>query len=106
MSDEIGPSFSVTYAFQFYGFGNTKPFSFQANNHDFFYFQVSKVFVPGLLSPTFSVPNHQPPLISPLENISTPARASVQHISRLEEVLQCVCVCYSSQLVRLIESNM
>uniref|UniRef100_A0A671SP51 Anaphase-promoting complex subunit 1-like n=1 Tax=Sinocyclocheilus anshuiensis TaxID=1608454 RepID=A0A671SP51_9TELE len=47
---------------------------------------VSKVFVPGLLSPTFSVQNHQPQLSTPLENISTPARATVQHMSRLEEV--------------------
>uniref|UniRef100_A0A671SPY4 Anaphase-promoting complex subunit 1-like n=1 Tax=Sinocyclocheilus anshuiensis TaxID=1608454 RepID=A0A671SPY4_9TELE len=48
--------------------------------------RVSKVFVPGLLSPTFSVQNHQPQLSTPLENISTPARATVQHMSRLEEV--------------------
>uniref|UniRef100_A0A8C2PT56 Anaphase-promoting complex subunit 1 n=1 Tax=Cyprinus carpio TaxID=7962 RepID=A0A8C2PT56_CYPCA len=48
--------------------------------------RVSKVFVPGLLSPTFSVQNHQPQLSTPLENISTPARAAVQHMSRLEEV--------------------
>ncbi|KTF79943.1 hypothetical protein cypCar_00025366 [Cyprinus carpio] len=48
--------------------------------------RVSKVFVPGLLSPTFSVQNHQPQLSTPLENISTPARAVVQHMSRLEEV--------------------
>uniref|UniRef100_A0A9J7XUB0 Anaphase-promoting complex subunit 1 n=1 Tax=Cyprinus carpio carpio TaxID=630221 RepID=A0A9J7XUB0_CYPCA len=48
--------------------------------------EVSKVFVPGLLSPTFSVQNHQPQLSTPLENISTPARAVVQHMSRLEEV--------------------
>uniref|UniRef100_A0A672PRJ0 Anaphase-promoting complex subunit 1 n=1 Tax=Sinocyclocheilus grahami TaxID=75366 RepID=A0A672PRJ0_SINGR len=47
---------------------------------------VSKVFIPGLLSPTFSVQNHQPQLSTPLENISTPARATVQHMSRLEEV--------------------
>uniref|UniRef100_A0A9J8D0C1 Anaphase-promoting complex subunit 1 n=1 Tax=Cyprinus carpio carpio TaxID=630221 RepID=A0A9J8D0C1_CYPCA len=48
--------------------------------------QLSKVFIPGLLSPTFSVQNHQPQLSTPLENISTPARATVQHMSRLEEV--------------------
>uniref|UniRef100_A0A8C2L8N7 Anaphase-promoting complex subunit 1 n=1 Tax=Cyprinus carpio TaxID=7962 RepID=A0A8C2L8N7_CYPCA len=48
--------------------------------------EVSKVFIPGLLSPTFSVQNHQPQLSTPLENISTPARATVQHLSRLEEV--------------------
>ncbi|XP_067276723.1 anaphase-promoting complex subunit 1 isoform X1 [Pseudorasbora parva] len=48
--------------------------------------RVSKVFVPGLLSPTFSVQNQHPQLITPLENISTPARATVQHMSRLEEV--------------------
>ncbi|KTG43188.1 hypothetical protein cypCar_00046767, partial [Cyprinus carpio] len=47
--------------------------------------RVSKVFIPGLLSPTFSVQNHQPQLSTPLENISTPARATVQHMSRLEE---------------------
>uniref|UniRef100_A0A673NDM0 Anaphase-promoting complex subunit 1-like n=1 Tax=Sinocyclocheilus rhinocerous TaxID=307959 RepID=A0A673NDM0_9TELE len=48
--------------------------------------EVSKVFIPGLLPPTFSVQNHQPQLSTPLENISTPARATVQHMSRLEEV--------------------
>lgn len=55
--------------------------------HVCFYLQVSKVFVPGLLSPAFSVQIHPPQLNTPLENVSTPARATVQHISRLEEVL-------------------
>ncbi|XP_066534503.1 anaphase-promoting complex subunit 1 isoform X2 [Hoplias malabaricus] len=47
--------------------------------------RVSKVFVHGLLSPNFSLPNHLPTLNSPLENVSTPAKATVQHMSRLEE---------------------
>ncbi|TSN48450.1 Anaphase-promoting complex subunit 1 [Bagarius yarrelli] len=47
--------------------------------------RVSKVFVPGLLSPTFSLPNSLPNLNNPLENVSTPAKATVQHMSRLEE---------------------
>ncbi|XP_060727920.1 anaphase-promoting complex subunit 1 isoform X2 [Tachysurus vachellii] len=47
--------------------------------------QVSKVFVPGLLSPTFSLPNTLPHLNTPLENVSTPAKATVHHMSRLPE---------------------
>ncbi|XP_026795079.3 anaphase-promoting complex subunit 1 isoform X1 [Pangasianodon hypophthalmus] len=47
--------------------------------------RVSKVFVPGLLSPTFGLPNPLPHLNTPLENVSTPAKATVQHMSRLEE---------------------
>ncbi|XP_062851927.1 anaphase-promoting complex subunit 1 [Trichomycterus rosablanca] len=47
--------------------------------------RVSKVFVPGLLSPTFSLPNPMSRMNTPLENISTPAKATVQHMSRLEE---------------------
>uniref|UniRef100_A0A671LZI8 Anaphase-promoting complex subunit 1 n=1 Tax=Sinocyclocheilus anshuiensis TaxID=1608454 RepID=A0A671LZI8_9TELE len=50
--------------------------------------RVSKVFIPGLLSPTFSVQNHQPQLSTPLENISTPARATVHGI---------VCIIFSTQ---------
>ncbi|XP_036429525.1 anaphase-promoting complex subunit 1 [Colossoma macropomum] len=46
--------------------------------------RVSKVIV-RCLSPNFSLPNHLPPLNTPLENVSTPAKATVQHISRLEE---------------------
>ncbi|KAI5108590.1 anaphase-promoting complex subunit 1 isoform X2, partial [Silurus meridionalis] len=42
--------------------------------------RVSRVFVPGLLSPTF-----MPHLNAPLENVSTPAKATVQHMSKLEE---------------------
>ncbi|TRY97620.1 hypothetical protein DNTS_004749 [Danionella cerebrum] len=48
--------------------------------------RVSKVFVPGLLSSPFCVPTQQRHFITPLENISTPAKATVQHMSRLEEV--------------------
>uniref|UniRef100_A0A673NDK9 Anaphase-promoting complex subunit 1-like n=1 Tax=Sinocyclocheilus rhinocerous TaxID=307959 RepID=A0A673NDK9_9TELE len=50
--------------------------------------RVSKVFIPGLLPPTFSVQNHQPQLSTPLENISTPARATVHGI---------VCIIFSTQ---------
>uniref|UniRef100_A0A668AJ74 Anaphase-promoting complex subunit 1 n=2 Tax=Myripristis murdjan TaxID=586833 RepID=A0A668AJ74_9TELE len=48
-------------------------------------FQVSKVFVPGLLSPTFSLSNQPPHLSTPVENISTPANAASRHIRRLDE---------------------
>uniref|UniRef100_A0A4W4HBL4 Anaphase-promoting complex subunit 1 n=1 Tax=Electrophorus electricus TaxID=8005 RepID=A0A4W4HBL4_ELEEL len=44
--------------------------------------RVSKVFVPGLL---LNLPNHLTHLNTPLENVSTPAKATVQHMSRLEE---------------------
>ncbi|GAA6076710.1 anaphase-promoting complex subunit 1 isoform X3, partial [Tachysurus ichikawai] len=47
--------------------------------------QVSKVFVPGLLSPSFSLPNTLPHLNTPLENVSTPAKATIHHMSRLPE---------------------
>ncbi|XP_029925763.1 anaphase-promoting complex subunit 1 isoform X2 [Myripristis murdjan] len=47
--------------------------------------RVSKVFVPGLLSPTFSLSNQPPHLSTPVENISTPANAASRHIRRLDE---------------------
>lgn len=47
--------------------------------------RVSKVFVPGLLSPTFSLTNHLPHLSTPLENVSTPANAGSRHLQRLDE---------------------
>ncbi|XP_017320052.1 anaphase-promoting complex subunit 1 isoform X1 [Ictalurus punctatus] len=47
--------------------------------------RVSKVYVRGLLSPTFSLPTPLPHLNTVLENVSTPAKATVQHMSRLEE---------------------
>uniref|UniRef100_A0A8C7YWB1 Anaphase-promoting complex subunit 1 n=1 Tax=Oryzias sinensis TaxID=183150 RepID=A0A8C7YWB1_9TELE len=48
--------------------------------------RVSKVFVPGLLSPSFSLSSQTPHLSTPLENVSTPANSSRRHIQRLEEV--------------------
>ncbi|XP_011482572.1 anaphase-promoting complex subunit 1 isoform X2 [Oryzias latipes] len=47
--------------------------------------RVSKVFVPGLLSPSFSLSSQTPHLSTPLENVSTPANSSHRHIQRLEE---------------------
>uniref|UniRef100_A0A3B5BH31 Anaphase-promoting complex subunit 1 n=1 Tax=Stegastes partitus TaxID=144197 RepID=A0A3B5BH31_9TELE len=48
--------------------------------------RVSKVFVPGLLSPTFSLTNHLPHLSTPVDNISTPTNAGSRHLQRLDEV--------------------
>uniref|UniRef100_A0A673WIX6 Anaphase-promoting complex subunit 1 n=1 Tax=Salmo trutta TaxID=8032 RepID=A0A673WIX6_SALTR len=48
--------------------------------------RVSKVFVPGLLSPTFSLSNHVTHLSTPMDSVSTPAKATGRHIGRLEEV--------------------
>ncbi|XP_028976286.1 anaphase-promoting complex subunit 1 isoform X3 [Esox lucius] len=47
--------------------------------------RVSKVFVPGLLSPPFSLSNNIAQLSTPMESVSTPAKASGRHIRRLEE---------------------
>uniref|UniRef100_A0AAQ5ZJ60 Anaphase-promoting complex subunit 1 n=1 Tax=Amphiprion ocellaris TaxID=80972 RepID=A0AAQ5ZJ60_AMPOC len=47
--------------------------------------RVSKVFVPGLLSPTFSLTNHLPHLSKPVDNISTPTNAGSRHLQRLDE---------------------
>ncbi|XP_008298246.1 anaphase-promoting complex subunit 1 [Stegastes partitus] len=47
--------------------------------------RVSKVFVPGLLSPTFSLTNHLPHLSTPVDNISTPTNAGSRHLQRLDE---------------------
>ncbi|XP_068597126.1 anaphase-promoting complex subunit 1 [Brachionichthys hirsutus] len=47
--------------------------------------RVSKVFVPGLLSPTFNLINHLPHLSTPLENVSTPTNAGSRHLQRLDE---------------------
>ncbi|KAM6997725.1 anaphase-promoting complex subunit 1 [Tautogolabrus adspersus] len=48
--------------------------------------RVSKVFVPGLLSPTFSITNHIPHVSTPIENVSTPANAG-RHLQRLDEAV-------------------
>ncbi|XP_068590515.1 anaphase-promoting complex subunit 1 isoform X2 [Cebidichthys violaceus] len=47
--------------------------------------RVSKVFVPGLLSPTFSLTNHLSHLSMPAEKVSTPANAGSRHLQRLDE---------------------
>lgn len=47
--------------------------------------RVSKVFVPGLLSSTFSLTNHLPHLSKPVDNISTPTNAGSRHLQRLDE---------------------
>uniref|UniRef100_A0A3Q3W0X4 Anaphase-promoting complex subunit 1 n=1 Tax=Mola mola TaxID=94237 RepID=A0A3Q3W0X4_MOLML len=49
--------------------------------------RVSKVFVPGILSPNFSLNNHMPHLSTPLENVSTPANAGSRHLQRLDEAV-------------------
>uniref|UniRef100_A0A3Q0RVK0 Anaphase-promoting complex subunit 1 n=1 Tax=Amphilophus citrinellus TaxID=61819 RepID=A0A3Q0RVK0_AMPCI len=49
--------------------------------------RVSKVFVPGLLSPSFSLTNHLPHRSTPVETVSTPANAGSRHLQRLDEVL-------------------
>lgn len=48
--------------------------------------QVSKVFVPSLLSPSFILPNHIPQFSTPVDNVSTPANAGSRHLQRLDEV--------------------
>uniref|UniRef100_A0A8B9HEI4 Anaphase promoting complex subunit 1 n=1 Tax=Astyanax mexicanus TaxID=7994 RepID=A0A8B9HEI4_ASTMX len=48
--------------------------------------RVSKVFVPGLLSPNFGLPNHLPPLNTHLDNVSTPAKATPDMPSPVSEV--------------------
>uniref|UniRef100_A0AAY4C5Y8 Anaphase-promoting complex subunit 1 n=1 Tax=Denticeps clupeoides TaxID=299321 RepID=A0AAY4C5Y8_9TELE len=48
--------------------------------------RVSKVFVPGLLSPTFSLPGSTARRSTALDSISTPAKGTVRHISKLEEM--------------------
>ncbi|CAJ1067046.1 anaphase-promoting complex subunit 1 isoform X1 [Xyrichtys novacula] len=47
--------------------------------------RVSKVFVPGLLSPTFSLTNQIPQASTPMENVSTPANPGSRHLQRLDE---------------------
>uniref|UniRef100_A0AAX7VDV4 Anaphase-promoting complex subunit 1 n=1 Tax=Astatotilapia calliptera TaxID=8154 RepID=A0AAX7VDV4_ASTCA len=47
--------------------------------------RVSKVFVPGLLSPSFSLTNHLPHRSTPVETVSTPANAGSRHLQRLDE---------------------
>ncbi|XP_034407430.1 anaphase-promoting complex subunit 1 isoform X2 [Cyclopterus lumpus] len=47
--------------------------------------RVSKVFVPGLLSPSFSLTNHPSHLGTPAENVSTPANAGSRHLQRLDD---------------------
>ncbi|KAM4607119.1 anaphase-promoting complex subunit 1 [Polymixia lowei] len=47
--------------------------------------RVSKVFVPGLLSPTFSLSNHTSHPSTPGESVSTPANGASRHIRRLDE---------------------
>ncbi|XP_017288052.1 anaphase-promoting complex subunit 1 isoform X2 [Kryptolebias marmoratus] len=49
--------------------------------------RVSKVFVPGLLSPTFSLSSQLPHLSTPVENVSTPANAGNRHLQRLEDIM-------------------
>uniref|UniRef100_A0A668RQ46 Anaphase-promoting complex subunit 1 n=1 Tax=Oreochromis aureus TaxID=47969 RepID=A0A668RQ46_OREAU len=47
--------------------------------------RVSKVFVPGLLSPSFSLTNHLPHRSTPVETVSTPSNAGSRHLQRLDE---------------------
>lgn len=55
------------------------------------FYQVSKVFVPGLLSPTFNLTNNHTNLNTPLDNMSTPANAGSRHLQRLDEVESAFC---------------
>nr|XP_061821876.1 anaphase-promoting complex subunit 1 [Nerophis lumbriciformis] len=47
--------------------------------------RVSTVFVPGLLSSTFSLTNHRASLYMPLEHVSTPTDAGSRRLQRLDE---------------------
>uniref|UniRef100_A0A3B3ZG24 Uncharacterized protein n=1 Tax=Periophthalmus magnuspinnatus TaxID=409849 RepID=A0A3B3ZG24_9GOBI len=50
--------------------------------------RISKVFVPGLLGPTFSMSNHSSHLTpGPGDNVSTPANAGSRHLQRLDEAV-------------------
>ncbi|XP_062286497.1 anaphase-promoting complex subunit 1 [Scomber scombrus] len=49
--------------------------------------RVSKVFVPGLLSPTFNLTNHISQHSTLLESISTPSNAGSRHLQRLDEAV-------------------
>uniref|UniRef100_A0A3Q3B1W3 Anaphase promoting complex subunit 1 n=1 Tax=Kryptolebias marmoratus TaxID=37003 RepID=A0A3Q3B1W3_KRYMA len=49
--------------------------------------RVGTVFVPGLLSPTFSLSSQLPHLSTPVENVSTPANAGNRHLQRLEDIM-------------------
>uniref|UniRef100_A0A8C6KYU9 Anaphase promoting complex subunit 1 n=1 Tax=Nothobranchius furzeri TaxID=105023 RepID=A0A8C6KYU9_NOTFU len=51
--------------------------------------RVSKVFVPGLLSPSFSLSNQRPQISTPVESVSTPANGVNRHIQRLSEIHDC-----------------
>uniref|UniRef100_A0A3B4V8D4 Anaphase promoting complex subunit 1 n=1 Tax=Seriola dumerili TaxID=41447 RepID=A0A3B4V8D4_SERDU len=55
--------------------------------------RVSKVFVPGLLSPTFSLTNHLPHVSMQAENISTPANTGSRYLPRLDEAVMPSPVC-------------
>uniref|UniRef100_W5K7K4 Anaphase-promoting complex subunit 1 n=1 Tax=Astyanax mexicanus TaxID=7994 RepID=W5K7K4_ASTMX len=51
--------------------------------------RVSKVFVPGLLSPNFGLPNHLPPLNTHLDNVSTPAKPDMPSpVSEVRSLVQ------------------
>ncbi|XP_011601409.2 anaphase-promoting complex subunit 1 [Takifugu rubripes] len=47
--------------------------------------RVSKVFVSGLFSSNFSLPNHLSHPNAPVDNVSTPANAGSRHLQRLDE---------------------
>ncbi|XP_037322013.2 anaphase-promoting complex subunit 1 isoform X3 [Pungitius pungitius] len=49
--------------------------------------RVSKVFVPGLLSPSFNLTSHLPLRSTPAEKVSTPANAGSRHLQRLDEAV-------------------
>ncbi|XP_046885397.1 LOW QUALITY PROTEIN: anaphase-promoting complex subunit 1 [Hypomesus transpacificus] len=48
--------------------------------------RVSKVFVPGLLSPSFSLSNHSGQQSMPIEGVSTPAKATGRHLRTMDEM--------------------
>ncbi|KAM8859323.1 anaphase-promoting complex subunit 1 isoform 2-T2 [Spinachia spinachia] len=49
--------------------------------------RVSKVFVPGLLSPSFNLTSHPSHRSTPGEKVSTPANAGSRHLQRLDEAV-------------------
>uniref|UniRef100_G3N8P6 Anaphase promoting complex subunit 1 n=1 Tax=Gasterosteus aculeatus aculeatus TaxID=481459 RepID=G3N8P6_GASAC len=49
--------------------------------------RVSKVFVPGLLSPSFNLTSHPSHRSTPAEKVSTPANAGSRHLQRLDEAV-------------------
>lgn len=67
--------------------------------------RVSKVFVPGLLSPTFSLSSQPPHLHMARENASTPTIATSRHLQRLDEAVMLSPVSERSQNTTLHQTS-